>query len=184
MVYMNTSNETRVANYGEQEISVKKLWKVSDMVAFANSVAGSCIVDGMYYPATFDYSFKYYIVAYTTDIELPSDDDELEALIMNSDLFAALEYDEEWLFYMEEICRETIDEQLRAIERSALSKLADFGTEIVDMIDTFLEASPAWNVPENFGETLNDLHELAHDPQKVAEIYNVARELRDTDVNG
>jgi hypothetical protein len=177
MVMMNTTNTVHFANYLGREIEVTRLWKTSDIVAFANSVASSCIIDGMYYPATFDYSFKYYLICYTTDFELPSDEDELEKCVMNSDLFSALEYDPEWLYYMEEICRETIDGQLRAIERSALSKIAQFGDSIVDMIDTFLGAAQNWKLPENFGETVAEIHELAHNPSKIAEIYNASQEI-------
>lgn len=183
MVNMNTTNIVHTANYLGRDIEVAKLWKTSDIVAFANSVSSSCIVDGVYYPATFDYSFKYYLISYTTDFELPEDEDELEKCVMNSDLFAALEYDPEWLFYMEEICRETIDEQLRAIERSAISKIAEFGVSIVEMIDTFLDAAQNLFLPDNFGETVTEIHELAHNPEKIAAIYNASQELKAVDKN-
>ena len=184
MVNMNTTNDFRTVSYCGQTVTINKIWKTSDVVAFANSVADSCIIDGIYYPATFDYSFKYYLIAYTTDFVFPDDEDALEMAVMNSDLFTAMAYDVEWLIYMEDICRETIEEKLRSIERNSIAKIAEFGTSIVEMIDAFLSAAQNWKIPENFGETLMEIQALAHDPHKVAEIYSMAQEYKDADSDG
>lgn len=183
MVNMNTTKNVYTVTYMGNDIEVVKLWKTSDIVAFTNSVANSCIVDGVYYPATFDYSFKYYLICYTTDFELPENEDELEECVMNSDLFTTLGYDPEWLLYMEDVCRETIDEQLRAIERSALSKIAEFGVSIVEMIDTFLDATQAVSASNQLADAVAEIQDIVQNPERIAAIYNASQALKDADVS-
>lgn len=163
---MTKSNDFVGLRFDNTNVQVKILWRSSDLVSLTNAVASSCIIDGKYYPAIFEYAFRYYLIRYASDYALPEDEDELEHFVMRTDLAKQIELYQ--ASDLRELCEDTILEELCANVRADISRSASFSDRLIEAVDSFILQFKEISLPDNFAETLTTLQEVANDPEKLA----------------
>lgn len=87
---IKAANDASVFNYkvnlfGEEiEVTIRKVISSSEMIGFVKSVFDAATIDGVYYDALFEYSYRLHLLSYLTNLEFPDDLTGTEAFVFGA----------------------------------------------------------------------------------------------------
>lgn len=155
-----------------QSIKVKVFIPLSARVQISNLVSDACFIDGVYEPACFDYAFKYYTLAYLTNVKMPKKQDDAELLVLHSGLFdmVADVIDPDELYELRCACSDKIAAEVRRDQKTF--------DDLYELVYGFLnEMSQSINALQA-DQAMAAIVEVAKDPKKLAQ---VAKEFKRAD---